>query len=221
MVHSPASKPMTLSNLFKPSKPQFPHVQDEMLLFSGSTVRRKCSDAGHAEHSLWSMQQYQHRRQLPPSAPRLPRTQTPRKCQVPAVITSVLLLSWGCNLGGCSLPLRQPIFPSPSSQLLMSLVFSSNHSSYNTGQGRAKNSSQSHMPAANAEAPSKGTSVTPCFLGNESRCDARCQLPPTQWGGLQRHIVSCDIPACDRRRVWAWGRQCPRTGRSMAPCPWL
>lgn len=39
--------------------------------------------------------------------------------------------------------------------------------------------------------------------------DAR--LPPTQPGGLQRHIVSCDIPKCDREggggRLESWNWQ--------------
>lgn len=78
----------------------------------------------------------------------------------------------------------------------MSLVFSSNHSSYNTELGEAKNSSPSHMTAPNAEAPSKGTSATPCFLGNESHCDAWAAAETNvQPGPIRRHIVSCDSPA--------------------------
>lgn len=108
-----------------------------------------------------------------PSSHPLPQAQTRGKCQVPAVIPCVLL-SLGWNLGGCSLLAlaASPPLPFPSPRLLMSLVFSSNHSSYNTGLGEAKNSCLSHMMAPNAEAPSKGTSATPCFLGNESHCDA-------------------------------------------------
>lgn len=102
-----------------------------------------------------------------PSPTHLPRAQMPRKCQLPAVIPSVLL-SLDQKLGGCSFSAPAAPPPSPPPRLLMSLVFSSNHSSYNTGLGEAKNSSPSHMTAPNAEAPSKGTSATPCFLGNES-----------------------------------------------------
>lgn len=73
---------------------------------------------------------------------------------------------------------------------LMSLVFSSNHSSYNTGLGEAKNSSPSHMTAPNAEAPSKGTSATPCFLGNETHRDAWAAAATNAARAAHRHIVS-------------------------------
>lgn len=90
----------------------------------------------------------------------------------------------------------------------MSLVFSSNHSSYNTGLGEAKNSSPSHVTVPNAEAPSKGTSATPCFLGNESHPDAWAAAATNAARAAHRHVVSCDSqPCCDRHGRWGegWG----------------
>lgn len=84
---------------------------------------------------------------------------------------------------------------------LMSLVFSSNHSSYNTGLGEAKNSSPSHMTAPNAEAPSKGTSATPCFLGNESHRDAWAAAETNAARAYQTAHCFLPQPCCDRRRV--------------------
>lgn len=88
---------------------------------------------------------------------------------------------------------------------LMSLVFSSNHSSYNTGLGEAKNSSPSHVPAPNAEAPSKGTSATPCFLGNESHRDAWAAATDTARASQEPHCFLRQ-PCCDRRRVGEGGQ---------------
>lgn len=97
----------------------------------------------------------------------------PREMPGPSwLLSPVCCSAWAGILEAAVSLLWQPLLPSPSPRLLMSLVFSSNHSSYNTGLGEAKNSSLSHMMAPNAEAPSKGTSATPCFLGNESHCDA-------------------------------------------------
>lgn len=87
---------------------------------------------------------------------------------------------------------------------LMSLVFSSNHSSYNTELGEAKNSSPSHVTAPNAEAPSKGTSATPCFLGNESHRDAWAAAATNAARAAHRHFVSCDSPAVTGT---GWGRK--------------
>lgn len=102
----------------------------------------------------------------------------------------------------------------------MSLVFSSNHSSYNTGLGEAKNSSPSHMTAPNAEAPSKGTSATPCFLGNESHCGAWAAAETKAARADQKAHCFLRQPCCDRRRVRG-GRAGHhlRVGRSTDWCP--
>lgn len=118
-----------------------------------------------------------------------------------------------------SRPAQAAPLPLPSPRLLMSLVFSSNHSSYNTGQGEAKNSSLSHMMAPNAEAPSKGTRATPCFLGNESHCDACRQAAAnaarTACKGTLFPVTSLYVTGEERGHE---EDRAPKTGRSMAWC---
>lgn len=121
--------------------------------------------------------------------------------------------------GRLQAPAMSSPFPIPQG-FLMSLVFSSNHSSYNTGLGEAKNSSPSHVTAPNAEAPSKGTSATPCFLGNGSHCGAWAAAETKGARADQKAHCSLRQPCCDRRRVRGGraGHHC-RVGGSTVWCP--
>lgn len=75
------------------------------------------------------------------------------------------------------------------------------------------------MTAPNAEAPSKGTRATPCFLGNESHCDACRQAAAnaarTACKGTLFPVTSLHVTGGGRGHE---EDRAPRIGRSMAWC---